>query len=206
MEYLTVARTAQAELIERRSRFIGVAAPAADREAAEALLAEQRALYRDATHHCFACLINSGEMRASDDGEPSGTAGTPMLEVLKKENLMYTAVVVTRYFGGVLLGAGGLIRAYGAAAKAAVDAAGIVRMAPCRCFNVHTDYADGRRLEKLIADSAAVLTDTVYAERVCFSLYIRDGLYEELTAKLTDAVGGRLRIEPTGSRYCAVQP
>lgn len=201
MSYLTIRQRASAELIERRSRFIGTAAPADSREEAEAFVAEIRARCKDATHNTFAYLISEADMRASDDGEPSGTAGTPMLEVLKKEGLLRTAVVVTRYFGGVLLGAGGLVRAYGAAAKAAVDAAGIVRMTPCLSFRVTADYSDGQRLANLISLSPAVLENTEYTERVCFSLYIREELFAALRDELTDAVGGRLRFEPTGRGF-----
>lgn len=205
MEYRTLGQYAQTELIERRSRFIATAAPVADRDEAEAFVAELRARYRDATHNCFAYVISSGEMRAGDDGEPSGTAGTPMLEVLKKEGLVKAAVVVTRYFGGVLLGAGGLVRAYGASAKAGVEAAGIVTMAPCKCFEVEMDYGDAQRVGTLIAASEAVLSDTLYTEKVRFCMYIRDEFYDDFILRLTDAVGGRLFVTQTGSRYCAVQ-
>ena len=130
--FLTLAGPAAAELVEKKSRFIGYAAPVADEAAALAFVQEIKARHRDATHNCYAYQAGDNDQfqRSSDDGEPSGTAGRPILEVIRGRGLKNTAVVVTRYFGGILLGTGGLVRAYGAAAKQALEAAVLVRCEP----------------------------------------------------------------------------
>ena len=130
--YLTLRKAGWDELIINKSRFIGYASPVSTEEEALGFLQEIRARHRDASHNCYAYTIgrNMGVMRYSDDGEPSGTAGLPMMEVIKKENVRNCICVVTRYFGGVLLGAGGLLRAYTQGTSVALKAAGIVEMVP----------------------------------------------------------------------------
>ena len=123
MSYITIPFPADAEFIERRSRFIGHAAPAATEEEALRFVAAIKAQYADATHNVWAYHLQQGRERYADDGEPQGTAGPPVLDVLKKSGVVDVAVVVTRYFGGVLLGAGGLVRAYSHAAHLALEAA-----------------------------------------------------------------------------------
>lgn len=126
--YLVPARAAEASFTEKRSKFIGQIWPAASEEEALARLAEARKTHADATHNVYAYIIRHGAVRYSDDGEPSGTAGQPVLGVLQKKLVFNVLCVVTRYYGGVLLGAGGLVRAYAGAASQALDAAGIARM------------------------------------------------------------------------------
>ena len=122
-EYTTILDRAEDEFVERKSRFIGAIAPVETEEEALDFIAQIKHQHRDATHNTYAYVLKNGVKRYSDDGEPQGTAGVPMLDCLEKEGLVDVAVVVTRYFGGILLGAGGLVRAYSHGAKIAVDAA-----------------------------------------------------------------------------------
>ena len=132
MEYKTIRLREEAEFIERRSRFIGHACPVKTEEEAVAFINEMKAKYWDASHNVYAYCLREGQIkRYSDDGEPQGTAGIPVLDVLQKSGVVDTAVVVTRYFGGILLGAGGLVRAYSHGASIALEAAGIVTMGLC---------------------------------------------------------------------------
>ena len=134
-DYITLNQRAQDEFVERKSRFIGTATPVSTQEEAIAFIDEMRSKYWDATHNVYAYILRDGTKRYSDDGEPQGTAGVPVLDVLQKEGLTDLCVVVTRYFGGILLGAGGLVRAYSHGAKIAVDAAGIgCRHGSARCL------------------------------------------------------------------------
>ena len=141
VEYRTVAREAEITLIEKKSKFIARIKPVQTREEAEGFIEEVRKEHWSATHNVPAYIIgiNQEIQKYSDDNEPSGTAGLPVLEVLKAHDLVNTAVVVTRYFGGTLLGRGGLVRAYGGAAREAVKEAGIVRMVPATKFGLTVD-------------------------------------------------------------------
>ena len=130
--YRTVRQSAADEFVEKKSRFIGHACPVTSEAQARAFIDQMRTTYWDASHHVYAYVVRSGGVtRFSDDGEPSGTAGMPVLEVMRRQQVQDVVVVVTRYFGGILLGAGGLIRAYAKGAKAGLDAAGII---PWRCM------------------------------------------------------------------------
>ena len=151
-EFITLAGPAAAELIEKKSRFIGYASPVADEAAAMDFLQGIRSRHRDATHNCYAYQAGENDQfqRSSDDGEPSGTAGRPILEVIRGRGLKNTAVVVTRYFGGILLGTGGLVRAYSAAAKAALA----------------VDYTNWQRLESFLQSSGCELKNTSFSDRV----------------------------------------
>lgn len=167
MYFKTAARQAQAELTVKRSRFIGHIAPVPDRERAFAYIEGVRQRHRDARHNVYAFRLMDGPYeKYSDDGEPQGTAGQPVLEVLAKEGMTDCAVVVTRYFGGVLLGAGGLSRAYAQAAKAALDAAGVVVMKACAVYSLSCDYACFERIASLARDSGWPVADVRYADVV----------------------------------------
>jgi uncharacterized YigZ family protein len=139
--YKTIAVEASDEFVEKKSRFIGHVCPVATEEEAQAFVAAKKAKYWDATHNVWAYILQEGQTkRYSDDGEPQGTAGVPVLDVLQKEGLTDLVVVVTRYFGGTLLGAGGLVRAYSHGAKIAVDAARILHMNPCTVLEMELEY------------------------------------------------------------------
>ena len=140
-EYTTILGPAQDEFVERKSRFIGYIAPVETEEEAMAFIAQIQQQNRDATHNTYAYILKNGVKRYSDDGEPQGTAGVPMLDCIEKEGLVDVAVVVTRYFGGILLGAGGLVRAYSHGAKIAVDAAQRKLMTTCTLLGMELDYS-----------------------------------------------------------------
>ena len=140
-EYTTILGPAQDEFVERKSRFIGYIAPVETEEEAMAFIAQIKQQNRDATHNTYAYILKNGVKRYSDDGEPQGTAGVPMLDCIEKEGLVDVAVVVTRYFGGILLGAGGLVRAYSHGAKIAVDAAQRKLMTTCTLLGMELDYS-----------------------------------------------------------------
>ena len=149
--YKTIYEQAQDEFIERKSRFIGCIRPVATEEEALAMIAEKRSQYWDATHNVYAYILRDNNIRrCSDDGEPQGTAGVPVLDVLQKEGLTDVCVVVTRYFGGILLGAGGLVRAYSHGAKIAVDAAQVMHMNPCAVLELEFDYAQYGKISYIL--------------------------------------------------------
>ena len=160
MEYKTIARRCEARFIEKKSEFIGYLCPVQTEEQAVAFIEEIRAMHRKATHNCYAYILRENNAaRHSDDGEPGGTAGVPIYEVLRKEGLTDVCCVVTRYFGGVLLGAGGLVRAYTKGAKDAVDAAQIKCMAEAVKLAVTVDYGLYGRLAQVFADFDARVED-----------------------------------------------
>ena len=155
-EYYTVRAAAEIEFTEKRSRFIGRCFPAATEEEALATLAALRRQHYDATHNCYAYAVGElGDIaRFSDDGEPGGTAGLPMMEVLKKRGVTFALVVVTRYFGGILLGAGGLVRAYSRAASEAVAAAGVVCRKYTPLFSLTVPYPLWGMVESMLRSKA----------------------------------------------------
>lgn len=171
-EYRTVATRAEAEVIVKKSRFIGQAAPVTEEEEAAAFVAEIKKKHYEATHNCHAWIIDPLNQRSNDDGEPSGTAGRPMLEVLRKEKLEQVVVVVTRYFGGILLGANGLVRAYGQACKEALVAAGMGRMVPHQRLTVAMDYTLYGKLENQVRERQITVLDTAFTELVTVTLGI----------------------------------
>ena len=167
MEYKTIARRCEARFIEKKSEFIGYLCPVQTEEQAVAFIEEIRAMHRKATHNCYAYILrDNNAARHSDDGEPGGTAGVPIYEVLRKEGLTDVCCVVTRYFGGVLLGAGGLVRAYTKGAKDAVDAAQIKCMAEAVKLAVTVDYGLYGRLAQVFADFDARVEDERFADNV----------------------------------------
>lgn len=201
-EYLTVAKAAVDEFTEKRSRFIGAIQPVTTEEEAQAFIRARSKEMWDAKHNVYAYVLSRGSVcRFSDDGEPQGTAGIPVLDVLRKEGLTDCAVVVTRYFGGILLGGGGLVRAYSHAAKLAVDAAGIVRMCPCVSAQITCDYTQYGFVPSMIAAQEGTVTDTHFADTVtvCFSLPVEKK--GTLQAELTERSAGRLTIAETGVGY-----
>lgn len=189
-EIITVAAPAQAEFIEKKSRFIGYIAPAADEAAAQQFLQEIRRRHHDATHNCYAYQLGEHNrlQRSSDDGEPSGTAGRPILEVLKGSGLSDVIVVVTRYFGGVLLGTGGLVRAYSAAARAAIEQAERVQLVKAASFALTVEYPLWQRLEGWLGAQGFAVEDTRFTDKVDVRFLTpadgADNLEQELTELL----------------------
>ena len=193
--YRTLPAPAQAEHIVKKSRFVGQAAPLRSADEAAAFVHAVKAAQGGAAHNAWAYALRDGQRRYSDDGEPQGTAGLPILDVLQKQDIVDCAVVVTRYFGGILLGAGGLARAYGQAAKAAADAAGIVTMALCAVLRVRCDYAFYGRLQKLIPAGGGVILGAEFGEGVTLELRARREDADRLIAEIIEASNGNAACE-----------
>ena len=193
--YVTLRREASAEMTEKKSVFIGHACPVRTPEEAITFVSGIRARYPDATHNVYAYRIGANVTRYSDDGEPGGTAGMPVLEIIRKGGFTDAAIVVTRYFGGVLLGAGGLVRAYTKGAKDAVDAAQIKCMAEAARISVTVDYGLYGRLAQVFAEFDARIEDEQFADNVRIILCIRTENSQKLTDKLIDVCNGAVSIE-----------
>lgn len=193
MEYRTVKATANDEYTVKHSKFIGYACPVASKEEADNFISEIKSKHWDATHNVYAYILREGNIkRYSDDGEPQGTAGVPVLSVLEKENVCDVCVVVTRYFGGILLGGGGLVRAYSHAAKISLDAAKIVTMANAKEFSVTCDYTFYGKLEAFLRAQETVIVGSDFADNVTVTLRIKDDLYDSFCAKLTELSNGKI--------------
>lgn len=194
----TIAAPGELELVVRKSRFIAHVAPAATAEQADAVLAAVRKQYWDARHHCVAMIIgtHADQQRSSDGGEPSGTAGVPMLEVLRRRDLTDLVAVVARYFGGVKLGAGGLVRAYSTAVSQALDAATLVRRVPAVEVSVAVPHEEAGRLQGLLREWAghhdAQIADVLYDRQATLVLHVPPYRLDDLDAALAAASAGRL--------------
>ena len=189
--YNTVAKSSEIELVIQKSRFIGRCIPVEDEAEATARLEEVRKRHYDATHNCYAMRIGQLTARSSDDGEPSGTAGVPILNVLTKSELTNVLCVVTRYFGGILLGAGGLIRAYTAGAARSAEAAGVRTAKPATLFALTVPYPLWQRTEAILRASA-ILENTEFAEVVRVRFYALDGTEKALCKELLERSDGVL--------------
>ena len=189
----TIAGNGTHELVIKKSRFVCTLSRATTEDEARAAIGTVRKHHWDANHNCSAYRIGPDGrfQRTSDDGEPAGTAGAPMLAVLTKRDLTDTVAMVTRYFGGVLLGAGGLIRAYGQAVSDAIDAVGIVERRPLALVTVDADYADAGRLENALRASAFRLESVSHGARVTFELPMDDDDVPTFETWLAEATNGR---------------
>ena len=204
--FLTVLSNSAGEYTEKRSKFLAVLKPCETEEEAAAFLAEVRAGHHEARHHCYAYCVAGGTVkRFSDDGEPHGTAGKPILEVLEGAQLCNAILVVTRYFGGVLLGTGGLVRAYTEAAKEAVAAASIVKMTPCAVFRTVCPYSDVDRLTQLLQNNGCEIENTDYAEQVTVQYHLEVSLAEGFQNCLREAFSARLVAEPLKEKMLPVK-
>lgn len=196
MEYKTIAGRCEARFIEKKSEFIGYLAPVSTEEEAVKFVAEIRALHPKARHNCYAYILRENNTaRHSDDGEPQGTAGAPIFEVLRKEGLTDVACVVTRYFGGILLGAGGLTRAYAKAAKDAVSAAQIKLPAEAILLEISLDYSLYGRLAAIFAEFGAKVHSEDFSEQVKTAVHVRTELCEELENRLVDVCCGKVNFD-----------
>ncbi|WP_150240432.1 YigZ family protein [Nocardiopsis quinghaiensis] len=204
----TIRRGGEHELEIRRSRFICALARVDGEEAARAFIAERRKEHWSASHNCTAYVLGDqgGVQRSSDDGEPGGTAGVPMLEVLRHRRLTDTVAVVTRYFGGVKLGAGGLIRAYGSAVSAAVDEAGVLERRRLLVVDVFADYVLGGRLESDLRDSSLTVRDVAYADRVRIEVALPEDELPGFELRLAELTGGGAESEVRGTTVVEVEP
>ena len=206
LSYKTLREENEAEFIINKSRFIGYGCPCETEEEALAFLAEIRARHKDATHNCYAYVIgrNAGVMRYSDDGEPGGTAGLPMMEVLKAQGVVNCCVVVTRYFGGVLLGAGGLLRAYTKSAKDALDAAGVSVVRRWVEAELPCSYALAERLKTEVAAFDGIATGMDYAAFVTIKALVPEEKAEDFKARIFDISAGTVKAVLTGEAFRAV--
>lgn len=204
--FVTVSEETTAEYTEKRSRFIATLYPCDTEEKAAEFINKMRSEYWDARHNCFAYSVENGAVkRFSDDGEPHGTAGKPILEVIEGAGITNTVIVVTRYFGGVLLGTGGLVRAYTKAAKDAIDLSQRVLMTPCNVFSCSCSYSDRERLVKLIEDCGGTVEDTLYTAEVELKFYLSEEKSGEFLKKLCETFSARLTAEITETRLCPVK-
>ena len=202
-KYIMLSKGAQAELVEKKSRFIATVRPVSTEEEAVAFIDEMKKKYYDARHNCSAFVIGSkGELtRSSDDGEPSGTAGRPMLEVLTGSGIRNVAVVVTRYFGGVLLGTGGLVRAYSGAVKMALEQCETITRRFGVQLMIRTDYNGVGKIQYLLGSRNVVIQDSVYAADVEMTVLVPIEEYEKLCKELVEATNGRVGLEEVEKLY-----
>ncbi len=205
-DYKTVLENASDEFVEKRSRFIGYCKPVKTEQEAIDFINEKRSEHWNATHNVYAYSLREGNIkRYSDDGEPSGTAGMPVLDVIVKNEIFDVVVVVTRYFGGVLLGTGGLVRAYSHGSKIAVEAAKPVIMQNCLVCEARCAYNQYGKVSSLIIGVGAAVDDTVYESDVLVKFHIKPDLLGTLNKKLADATSGEITVEQKDEQYFAVQ-
>lgn len=200
--YKTVARETETLLTEKKSKFISHVKPVDTEEAALEFLNKIRSEHPSATHNVYAYVIDENNIsRYSDDGEPGGTAGMPVLDTIKNSGLVDVIVVVTRYFGGTLLGTGGLVRAYSASAKQGLDDAGIITKVMCDIISVKTEYDLVGKLQYHFAAKEYIITDTVYENDVTFFVASPKSDTNRLIAELTELTNGRAAIEKVAEKY-----
>ena len=205
--YNTIAGEYEGEITEKRSRFIAYAVHIESEEDALKIIEAKKKQYWDARHNCYAYIlgIDSSVLRFSDDGEPSGTAGKPILEVLKNKGLTDTLIVVTRYFGGVLLGTGGLIRAYTDSSLAAIAKAesegGLKTMCLMQDIDIKTDYTLSGKVQYNLSEAGVLLKDPIYEEAVRFAAAVPLNEVGALIDKITDVTGGKAEIRKGDTGY-----
>jgi uncharacterized YigZ family protein len=205
MEYKTIEKQNCDEFTEKKSRFIGYAKPVKTQKEAADFIAEIKQKHHDATHNVPAYVLRENNIQhSSDDGEPSGTAGMPVLDVMLKEGIVDACVVVTRYFGGVLLGTGGLVRAYSHASKLALESAGIITMAQCKIMSVSVDYNFYDRLQAILSDFGANIENTEFAEKIIVTVSVKSEESELLTNTLTDKSNGKYIFNEIGEEYAKI--
>lgn len=192
--YQTIAAPAEAEIVEKKSRFIGRIAPVETEEEALAFIAEVKAAHRMARHNVYAYVLRGGRVRYTDDGEPAKTAGMPTLEAIQHAGLTDVAVVVTRYFGGVLLGTGGLVRAYTDATKTAIEAAQIVVVSRCADIMVEVPYSLYEPVCRIAEEGHAKLQESDFAENVLLTFRMLHGTEAPFLEKLTELTRGQSEI------------
>ena len=202
-EYLVPTGFGEDEFIEKKSRFIGRVWPVDTEEEALAKIQQMKKQHYDATHNCWAYVIKDGPMRFSDDGEPGGTAGNPMMQVLQRENIYNVVCVVTRYFGGVLLGAGGLVRAYTKGTKIAIDAAGKSMKRVWTVLYVPCPYTFYERVKLEIEAFGGVLRSTEFGAEVDLEILLPEAQTEPFLTRLTDMTSGTVEGMETGKEYRA---
>jgi len=204
-EYCVPAGAGETEYVEKRSRFLGHVRPVESEEEARAFIAAVKKEHYDARHNCWCYLLKDGPERYSDDGEPQGTAGIPMLEVFRREGMTNAVCVVTRYFGGVLLGAGGLLRAYTKSAKDALDAAGKAVVRRWVALEFACSYSALERMKQEIAACGGALDALEYGAEVSLRALLPEERSEAFRARIFDLSGGATMPRPAGEVFRAVR-
>ena len=200
--YRTIQKAAQAEFVDRRSRFIGQIQPVTSEEEALAFIESVRKKYWDARHHVPAYILRNGDIRRfSDDGEPQGTAGMPTLDTIRKSGVEDAVVVVTRYFGGILLGAGGLVRAYSHGAKIALEAAKIITYEKNSVYSLSCSYSDYQRYIVLLPQFNAIIDDTDFSDKVKVTFALKSTTTSPLIEKIREMSAGKDMPELIGERF-----
>ncbi len=202
MSYKTIRNRCEASFIEKKSEFIGYLCPVATEQEAIDFINEIRAMHRKATHNCYAYILrDNNTARHSDDGEPGGTAGVPIYDVLNKTGVTDIACVVTRYFGGIMLGAGGLVRAYSKGASIALDAADILTMEIADSLKITVDYTFYGAIPAIASEFEAIIRNTEYADNVSVFLDVKSEYTDKLKEKLIDKCNGKIEIEIIDKGY-----
>jgi uncharacterized YigZ family protein len=202
-EYLVPSGFGEDEFIEKKSRFIGRVWCVETEEEALEKIQQMKKQHYDATHNCWAYIIRDGAMRFSDDGEPGGTAGNPMMQVLQRENLYNVVCVVTRYFGGILLGAGGLVRAYTKGAKIAIDAAGKSMKRVWSVLYLPCPYTFYERVKLEVAAFEGIIRDTQFGAEVELEILLAEGQVAAFLERLTDMTAATVEAMEVGKEYRA---
>ena len=201
-EYKTVENEASDFFIEKKSRFIGYVCPVKTQEEAAEFISKIKSKHWDATHNVCAFVLRENNIqRCSDDGEPSGTAGVPVLDAILKAGIVDVCVVATRYFGGTLLGAGGLVRAYSHTSKIALEAGGIITMAECAVLETNVDYNFYEKMNILLSEFNAVIRNTEFADSVKITFSVKEAYREAVEDKLTDISNGRYSVAYIKSEF-----
>lgn len=203
--YKTVKKEFHDEFVVKKSRFIGYVKPVKTQQEALDFISAIKTKHWDATHNVYAYVLRDGMTRRfSDDGEPQGTAGIPCLDVLLKEDVTDVCVVVTRYFGGIMLGAGGLVRAYSHGAKIALDSGEIITMSLCKIVKVKSDYNFYGRLVPLICEEGGIIEDTQFTDAVEVTFRIPEEKVPFFEARLIDVSCGKFNSEVIDEKYCEI--
>ena len=195
MQYTTIKSPVKASFVEKRSEFIGHLCPVTTNQQAVDIINEVKSEHRKARHNVYAYILRENNItRYSDDGEPQGTGGVPVLDVLQKQGLTDICCVVTRYFGGILLGGGGLVRAYSHAASIAVEAADIMNMCLCTCCDIKVSYDMYGKVSFILPEFEVKQTASDFGDTVKLTLFVKNELFDSFQKKLIDITSGRIEI------------
>lgn len=205
-EYKTVLKNSESMIVEKKSKFIASVFPVDNEPQAIELLNTVKSKYPDARHHVYAYIIDENNIfRYSDDGEPSGTAGMPVLDTIRKEGLVDVLVVVTRYFGGTLLGTGGLVHAYGSAASGGIASSGIITRTLCDVVAIKCEYTMSGKIQHKIATDNYILEDTVYDECVTFMVCSRINETQKFINEIIDITNGKAECTVIDNKYIDIK-
>ena len=199
--YITVSKISTAQYSEKRSKFVATLTPCQNEAQALNIISQTKNRCFDARHNAYAYILKDSTAKFSDDGEPHGTAGKPIFDVLSGSGIVDAVIVVTRYFGGVLLGTGGLVRAYSGAAKGAVESAEIIQMCNCVSVSIECDYTHYSKLSALAVKYGAVIENTEFTNKISLSLRIRSVDFDDFKNDLRDAFSSKLSIKDQKSVF-----